>query len=205
MNTIQPPVQVITQRLFHPNMDLFYPIVVGLTNAVVQQKINALIFNLVTSLISEQGYYQNPQIQITGGYEIKNNQRGILSLDIINYGYQPMAAHGMTYIKALTFDVNTGKTYQLSELFKPDSNYVMVLSDNIRQQIKQRDIPLLEDFKGISPNQDFYIADKALVVFFQLYEITPYYIGLPMFPVSVFELQSIAREQGPLDRMATNG
>lgn len=203
-NTVKLPVQISTRRITGPNLNVFYPVVMGLPNTAVQQRINNAILNMVNSLIMTQGYYQNPQIQILGWYELKNNQRGILSITLGNYGYPPRAAHGMTYIKSLTFDVQTGHIYTLAQMFKPGSNYVEVLSEIIRKQIAQRDIPLLDGFKGIRPDQDFYIADKSLVIYFQLYEITPYYVGLPMFPISVFELQDIIDENGPLARMATN-
>ena len=120
------------------------------------------------------------------------------------YYYAYQAAHGMTIVKSLTFDIKTGRTYKLSSLFKPDSNYVKVLSDIISLQIKVREIPLLDDFKGIDPEQDYYIADKSLVVYFQLYEITPYVYGLPYFPISVYELQDIIRDEGALGRMANS-
>jgi len=89
----------------------------------------------------------------------------------------------------------------LPELFKPNSNYVKKISDIIKVQIKARNIPTLGDFTEINPNQDFYIADRSLVIFFQLYEITPYYAGIPYFPISIYELEDIINENGPLQRM----
>lgn len=204
MNFNQLPVLIFTQNLIKPNLQVYYPVIAGLSNGSVQQIMNRGIAYNVHQLIARQGYFQNPQIQVTGGYEIKTNERGILSLNQGTYGYPPRAAHGMTYISSLTYNVHTGYSYRLKDLFKPGSNYVQVLSREIRRQIEQRQIPLLEDFKEIRPDQDFYIADKALVIYFQLYEITPYYVGLPMFPISVFSLQSIFNENGPLAIMATN-
>lgn len=206
MNIIQNPVQIITQKLMSsdPNLVVHYPVVVGMINTVAQQRINHRILTLVNKLIIEQGYYQSPNTTIQGWYEIKTNQRGILSLSISNYAYPYQAAHGLTIIKSLTFNINTGKTYELKDLFKPDSNYVEVLSEMIAVQIREREIPLLEDFKGISPEQDFYIADKCLVIYFQLYEITPYVYGFPYFPISAYEIQGILRENGPLDKMIMN-
>ncbi|MCX7922998.1 MAG: DUF3298 and DUF4163 domain-containing protein [Clostridia bacterium] len=205
MDTTKFPVQIVTHRLVRPNLDVYYPAVTGLGIPAVHQRINTAIFNLVQKLISDQGYYQNPQMQVTGYYELKTNERGILSLDMENYAYAPMAAHGLTVIKSLTFDTQTGKQYQLGELFKPGSNYVKVLSDIIQKQITQRQVPLLTEFTQIAPNQDYYIADKTLVVYFQLYELTPYVYGFPMFPISVYDLQDIITDNGPLGRMATNG
>lgn len=87
----------------------------------------------------------------------------------LSFYYMPHpAAHGMTYLKALTFDIGTGKVYLLSELFKPGSNYVKVISDIVAEQIKRRNITLLDGFNGIKPNQDYYLADKTIVIYFQL-------------------------------------
>ena len=59
-----------------------------------------------------------------GEFEIKNNQRQVLSLSLSNYTYHYHAAHGMTYIKSLTFDLQKEKQCKLKDLFKPGSNYI---------------------------------------------------------------------------------
>lgn len=206
MSLIKNPVQVITQRMASANqrLKIDYPVIVGMVNTAAQQQMNTAIRGVVNRLIIDQGYYQNHQTTVRGWYELKNNQRGILSLNIINNAYTQGAAHGLTVIKSLTLDIETGKAYTLAELFKPGSNYVKVLSDMIRRQIKARDIILLDEFKQIRPDQDFYIADKCLVIYFQLYELTAYAFGFPMFPISVYEIQSIIRDDGPLGVMAAH-
>ena len=60
---------------------------------------------------------------------------------------------------------------------------------------------MINEFTTIRPEQDYYIADKALVIYFQLYELTPYAYGFPYFPISVYEIQDIIDENGPLGRM----
>lgn len=204
--TVQAPVQVITKKVVAGNnaLQIDYPVIIGMTNSIIQHKINNRILALVNSLVKDSGYYSQANTTVQVWYELKTNERGILSLSIIMYYYAYQAAHGMTIVKSLTFDIKTGRTYKLSSLFKPDSNYVKVLSDIISLQIKVREIPLLDDFKGIDPEQDYYIADKSLVVYFQLYEITPYVYGLPYFPISVYELQDIIRDEGALGRMANS-
>lgn len=213
MSYIQNPVNIFTKKIISPVRDLVidYPYVTGLINPAVSDKINSTIVNLVNKLIyiqtgklMDQGY-KNPKMTIQGWYEIKTNERGVLSLSIGNYTIAYPAAHGMTIIKSLTFDVHSGKLYKLKELFKPGSNYVKVLSELIEKQIKERDIPILNGFKGINADQDYYIADKALVIYFQLYEITPYAFGFPHFPISVYEIQDIIKEDSPLDKMLVNG
>ena len=202
MSNIQLPLQVESRRMVMHNLDVLYPYIISGTNAYAIQKMNQQIMNLVKRLIIEQGYYQNPQTtQVYGSFEIKNNQRGVFSLNIINYTYIYQHAHGMTITKSLTFDIQTGKVYELKDLFKPGSDYTKVLSEIVQKQIKEREIPVIEEFKGIKPDQDYYIADKALVVYYQLYELAPYAYGFPMFVISVYEVDDIVKEDGPFGVM----
>ncbi|MBU5677212.1 DUF3298 and DUF4163 domain-containing protein [Alkaliphilus sp. MSJ-5] len=194
------PVYISTMKLTMPRLEIYYPVVSGLNNINVQKNINSNILNLVYQMIKDQGYYENPQTTITGYYEIKTNERGILSIVLTNYAFSG-GAHGLTIMKSLTFDVETGKLYSLKDLFKDGSNYVDVLSEIIEEQIEERDIPLITEFDKIRPDQDFYIADKALVIYFQLYELAPYAYGFPQFPISVYEIQDIIKEDGPLGEM----
>ena len=190
------PVIVNTLKMKNINLDIDYPQVTRLMNLNVQKIINRTIINTVYMLIQEQGFYE----EMDGTYELKNNDKGVLSIVLINYSFAG-GAHGNTIAKALNFDIETGHVYTLPELFKPNSNYVKKISDIIKVQIKARDLPTLGDFTEINPNQDFYIADRSLVIFFQLYEITPYYIGIPYFPISIYELENIINENSPLQRM----
>ena len=200
MANMQLPVLVNTQRVKEPRLDLYYPVVHGLKSIAVQRRINYAIQNLVKKMLSDQGYYSNPRTQVTASYEVKTNERGVLSLSLNNYAFAG-GAHGMTIIKSLTFDVCTGRIYSLADLFKPGSDYQKVLSAIIEKQIKEREIPVINEFTGIKPDQDYYIADKVLVVYFQLYELTPYAYGFPEFPITMYQVEDIVDENGPLGRM----
>lgn len=200
------PVSIQTMVIRQDGTTIYFPQVVNLQHMNIQQKINQKIYEYVQRLIQQQYEEQDAQsfIEMIGLYEIKTNERNILSLSLSNYAYAFKHAHGLTLMESLTFDVQTGKLYQLGDLFKEGSNYKSVLSKLIERQIKERDIPVLNSYPGILPDQNFYIADKSLVIYYQAYEFTPGYIGLPMFPISVFALQDVIKENGPLDRMATN-
>lgn len=199
------PVSIQTGSTTAPGTTIYYPLVIGLPNRNVQDQINRTIIGLASYLRQEQLKVQTgTNMQMTGHYEIKTNERGILSLILSNYAYSQPMAHGNTIAKSLTFDVNTGKLYSLPDLFKPGSNYAAVLSKQISEQLKERDLPLLNGFTAIGPNQDYYLADKSIVVYFQLYEITPYYVGFPMFPISNYTLLPIAAEGGPIDTLAVD-
>ncbi|WP_117168537.1 DUF3298 and DUF4163 domain-containing protein [Paraliobacillus sediminis] len=204
--SISLPVSIKTVKVSSgPNNTVYYPKVYGLQNNRLERFINRSIVRQTQQLIDQQvGNMPTTVEEMIGYYEIKNNQRDVLSLSFSNYTYHHQAAHGMTYIKSLTFDLQKGTLCKLEDLFIPGSDYIARLSTIIHEQIKQRDISLLDDFTTIQPNQDFYIADKTLVIYFQLYDITPYVFGFPMFPISVYDIQDIINETGPLGRMAVN-
>ncbi|CAK7059867.1 DUF3298 and DUF4163 domain-containing protein [Tissierella carlieri] len=194
------PVEIKTLKLDMRRLEIYYPQVYGLENIYVEDKINDVILEVMYNQINQQGYYDNPETQITGTWELKNNQKGILSLTLINYAFSG-GAHGLTIVKGLTFDIETGKLYELPELFKPGSDYIKVLSEEVKEQIEDRDIQTLGEFEHIKPNQDFYIADLSLTIFFQEYEIAPYVYGILYFPISIYEIEDIIDENGPLGRM----
>jgi len=197
------PVSIRTMEIMRDGMHIKYPQIGHVERPHVRRSINEAIFNLVQAIIAEQQDKQGTHqfAEMIGLYEIKTNERNVLSLTLSNYAIAPGAANGLTIIRSLTFDLQTGKQYQLGDLFLPRSPYVQILSAIIQQQIVDRDIPMLNHFSHISPNQDFYIADKALILYFQAIEITPHYVGIPMFPISVYEIENIINPDSVLGRM----
>lgn len=176
------------------------PIVEGGVPPHAVHTMNQAIENETRKLMEQQGYPSADIQEMDGSFEVKTNQRGVLSLSLLNYTFTG-GAHGNTLQKSLTFDADTGRSYKLADLFKPGSDYKKRLNTLIEAQIKSRNLPLLETYPGISNDQDFYIADKALVIYFQLYELVPYAWGFPYFPISVYDLQDIVDENGPLGEM----
>lgn len=197
------PVQMVTRKVeTSPQKRIFYPEVVEMDDPMFQYEINKNIVEATQGLIDKQiGNMPGRVVEMLGTYDVKNNQRDILSLTLSNYIYFYHAAHGMTYISSLNFDLKKKEKIQLKDLFKQNSNYLEKISSIISEQIKERKIPVFEDFKGISEEQDFYLADKTIVFFFQLYEIAPYAFGFPMFPISLYELERIIDENSPLGRL----
>lgn len=196
--TLMLPIEVRT--LQENNINVSIPYIKGGTTPEAADIMNKAIESTARDLMKEQGYPSEDIQEMIGTFEIKTNERGVLSLSLLNYAYTG-GAHGNTLQRSLTFDADTGRSYTLSELFKPDSNYQKTLNKLIQAQIKTRKLPLLGDYPGITPDQDFYIADKSLVVYFPLYAIVPYAWGFPYFPISVFKIQDIIDENGPLGEL----
>jgi hypothetical protein len=193
--TLMLPIRVRTFTA--KNVKVNVPYVSGGTTVAAREKMNEAIAAATHALMKEQGFPSEDIQEMDGTFEVKTNERGVLSLSLLNYVFTG-GAHGNTLQRSLTFDADTGRSYKLSELFKPGSNYEERLNAIIEAQIKARKLPLLVKYPGISADQDFYLADKSLVIYFQLYDIVPYAWGFPYFPISVFEIEDIIDEEGPL-------
>lgn len=200
MNRNMPMLPIQDRRFSAPPVSASIPVVAGGTNLRALEAMNHAIHTAFNAQLKAQGY-PSPDIREMNGYfEIKNNQRGVLSLSLLNYAFTG-GAHGNTLQHSLTFAADTGRSYALRELFKPGSRYEQQLNAIIQTQIKARQLPVLGDYPGLSPDQDYYIADKALVIYFPLYALVPYAWGFPYFPISVYEIQDIIDENGPLGAM----
>ena len=193
------PIYFKTKHYLTPTISMYYPMIYGLENLSIEKLINYEITTQVYELISE---LRRPDLItcITGSYAIKTNERNVLSLNLTGLG-DFHGAHPITIVKAITIDIETGRVYELQDLFKTDSNYLEVLSKMVYEQIQERDIPLLGEFEGVRSDQDYYIADKGLVIYFQQYEIAPYYVGLPYFLIPIYDLSEVIPEDGLLNRM----
>ncbi|OXM16417.1 DUF3298 and DUF4163 domain-containing protein [Paenibacillus herberti] len=197
------PAGIHTSRVVRPKIELLLPVVTLPGDEDAAASINASIRFAARTLLEDQGSLEDPRSQMLGYYEIKNNQKGVLSLSQFNYAFTG-GAHGLTLQRSLTFINSEGKTVPLSGLFKKNANYVSRLSELVARQIKQRGIETLQPFTGIRADQDYYIADRALIIWFSVYEITPYVYGFPYFPISVYELSDLINEDGPLGVMDVN-
>lgn len=197
------PVPVHIGTYLAPGIEIYYPQIYGFSQRAAQERMNQSIQEAVHALSREQQAYQSGSgmTVMTGLFEIKMNERGVFSVTLSNYACTPPMAHGMTLLTSLTFDAATGMPATLASLFRPGADYVEKLSELIAVQIKERNVPLLGEFRRIDPEQPFYLADKTLVIYYGLYELTPYVYGFPMFPISVYDVQEIAAEEGLLGRM----
>lgn len=129
-----------------------------------------------------------------GDFNIKYFSNNLLVLEIEGYHYLLGAAHGMPYRKTPTIDLVTGKFYSLGDLFKRGvywgGELNKIISDMIEND-KQYEYVFKDQFKGIKEDQDFYVDNNNLYIYFQPYEIGPYSAGFITFKIPFSEIQEM--------------
>lgn len=198
---VMEPIQL---NRFYPHV--FYNQALQMNDQRLERWLNKQSYEAATKLVMQQYDEQDTDTftEMYGDYALKTNEKEIISSVYTNYAIFPQAAHGLTLIHAITIDLQNRQTFTLEEIFKENSDYVTVLSSLIKKQIVERNIPTFEPFTEIDKNQPFYIADKCIVIFFPIYAITPYYFGIPYFPISLYTLQAILKKDIFLQRLLEN-
>ena len=100
-------------------------------------------------------------------------------------------------IKIYHMDKESGKLIQLKDIFKADADYLSVLTEEIKRQMRQQmaeddqkiyfvdneDMPDV-NWKGITEDANFYINKEGKLVFaFDKYEVAPGYMGACEFEI----------------------
>lgn len=203
MEDIALPLMIRTRIEKESNTVLYIPEVVGHWNPYVEREINWHMYNESNRLAKQQFYEQDASQmeEMIGTYEIKTNERHVLSVTFTNYAYVAGYAHGLTLMSSLTFDIRSGERYSLPMLFKPGTNIERLLTPIVQSQVRERDVPVFDEQVIVDEHQPFYIADLVLVLYYELYAITPYYYGFPRFPIPIYEIESFIDESGPLGQM----
>lgn len=132
-------------------------------------------------------------------FELKKNTDSALSIKVRYYTYSG-GAHGFYQDIAYNVDMRTGKFLELMDLFKDNTKYKEVIDEEIKRQIaelekKDEENIGIYNFKGIKENQNFYLQDENLVVYFDLYDITPYAAGIPEFSINKALISSMLKPE----------
>lgn len=109
------------------------------------------------------------------------------------------------YIRFLMLDKQSGQILSLGDLFAPDSDYVTVISENIRAQMERQMEEGVGDyflpggiwsdeecFQSIDPDQNFYVdSENNLVLIFEEFQVAPGSMGTPQFNIPMSELADL--------------
>ena len=175
-----------------------YPVVDINNNQLLENKINKLIEREAMSMLPGAQYRDRNIISAASKYDITVNQNEILSIRLENYFFPEKAANGVTKVKGITVNLVNGKSYRLKDLFIEGSNYQSLLNDIINMIIKEKDIPLFEEFPGINGYEEFYLTENELVIIYQRYELTPGYYGVLEFKIPYDKLKNVVDEKSPI-------
>ncbi|MFD1773898.1 DUF3298 and DUF4163 domain-containing protein [Paenibacillus rhizophilus] len=192
LNKLTVTTETYTKEADGATVQLDYPQISGLADASAQKSINDTLNKAAMSFaagadraIAEKSEQDRPY-EFDSKYVVTYNQDGVLSLVMSQYGYTG-GAHGTTLRQAFTFSLKDGKRLLLGDLFGANPNYKKLLNEKVGRLLKA-DEGYFGGFNGLNTEKYFYLKDGRVVLFFQLYEYTPYAEGFPEFTFAFKEL-----------------
>ncbi|MGI6425255.1 MAG: DUF3298 and DUF4163 domain-containing protein [Tepidanaerobacteraceae bacterium] len=131
-------------------------------------------------------------------YYNHNNLLSVLNMEYENTG----GAHPNSYWSSETFDVKTGKTLALSDIFglsqeeSLEKVYEIVISQI--EASKEKDNYYFEDYeenvKNYYSENDFILSPEGIIFYFQHYAIAPYAAGIPTFELPYEDAEDLSIE-----------
>lgn len=167
-------------------------------NKEVEKYTNELLAQFENNMLVEG--YQNLDVS----YQVVTNNDTWFALDIAAVETQ---ASGYEFHKIYNINKVTGKQVELKDLFIEGSDYITIISEEIKNQMKtkmaedsgavywldSKDYPQ-DNFNEIKENQNFYLnEDGNLVIVFDEYEVAPGFMGVQSFIIQKDLLKDILK------------
>ena len=178
-------------------------------NAAIEEYTNAIIAEYQEAAKAVQGYDESgaPSAE-TNHYAVDLSYKVVTDTDklfALRFDQTVVMASGNQTVKIYTVDKTTGQIIGLKDLFQADSDYLGVISENIKTQMRERmakddsliywidsEMPEL-DFKSITDETAFFVnADGELTIVFNEGDAGPMFMGVCEFTVPTDVLADIA-------------
>jgi len=182
-----------------------YPYFKGMPNEEVQSIMNETILSEINSLISKAVLIPGDENleEVVIAYQVPLNEQGLVSIVFSIYTYAG-GANGITMFSSLTMDTNTGETFEFDDLFKADSDYRKTLSDLAVKKAEENDVQFINEYTGVTDNQQFYLTPNGIVLYYQPIEFTPHYYGLFRIMIPYSEIEGVLNPESPVNNFINN-
>lgn len=195
-----------------------YPLLTSeLENEHVSQ-FNALVDELIKSEVASykkqvqeiQSYQSTlPKDQIKNDLTIdfdasvvNTTEKPIISIRFSIQGYMTGMAHPFHRHRVLNYDLDTGEKLEFSSLFKPNSNYLDVISDYSRQMLLKKFKDTQMVLEGTAPKEENYrnwnLNPSGLLITFDEYQVAPYVYGTQTVQIPYSVLNPLFAKDSPI-------
>jgi hypothetical protein len=198
------PAVISDIKVESPGLNLTYPKVSDLRHKSAEAGINRYIKKEVHRILKENGYGSDESKKFTGGYLVKLNKRGTLCIIIEIYIYVKGETHGTTIRRPINISLKDARVYHIDDLFSRSikkSKFIGIINEIIKQNIKVKDLKLTKEFEGVMLDQDYYLTEDSIVIFFQNGKYTDIGFGFPEFTIAFSNILEIINNKGPIGRL----
>ncbi|WP_162515355.1 PdaC/SigV domain-containing protein [Paenibacillus pinistramenti] len=189
LNDLKVTAKVLNESAAATDFRIEYPVISGLSDASVQQKINQIFKEHAEAYLQDAKERskelglgpQGTKNEFDSYYSLTYNRNGYISFRLLSYEYTG-GAHGMSALEGITIRLSDGSQAGLSELLKANPDYLKIIDAKVAANLEKTP-GYFGGFTTAGDNPGFYLKDEGIVVFFQLYEYLPYAAGFPEYAI----------------------
>ena len=194
-----------------PNYEKFNQTVRGLIGKKVSDFKKGMIPTAEDEPTPDETPTESLSSDITIGYTVALAKDDLIAIEFVVSDYEAGAAHPNSYTEVVNFDLKSGKSIKLAELFQPSAKYLQALStyciQDFKKQAKEQGAnAMLDDDdwikRGAGPELTNYanwsITKKGLEITFDPYQIASYAAGPQSVLVPYSALKEIIKPDGPV-------
>jgi serine/threonine protein kinase len=165
------------------NVDLEYPQMEGLRQTDIQDTFNRHMQNSASAALKSAGEASAQSTDATvyeesSRFVVKYRSPRFISL-LLSSASEFGGAHGMYGTSSFNYDLQSGSEVKLNSLFRPDANYLGVLSrlctgEVNRQKTKNGMTEMTSEsdvLKTIRENETFCVTQSGLIIIFGVYQL----------------------------------
>ena len=195
LEVISLPIEKNEEKVYQIEAEI--PIIFDLGQKKVQDKYNKVfrenIFSFIEYTIemarqSQQDFaeanFPIHEFVAKVDFNIKNDQE-ILSIKFNYYQYTG-GAHGNPYSLSYNIDLETGTELELIDFLNRENITLLEIEKIIRSEVENNPDKYFQadyGFQKLAGDQNYYIEDDELIIYFQPYAIAPYSTGIPEFRI----------------------
>jgi hypothetical protein len=175
--------------------DLQYPTFYNFNNTYFN--VNPNILNSINDLIKTDTYVfkngllkeynegqQTNHYTVLSNYNVSFSKNHILSTKLNLMGFDGKTVDAYSQINNYNFDLLTGNTILLKDIFNPGVDYIKIITEYINYKILQNKEWYYKDvFIDIPQDQAFYLTEDGIIIYFELGQISPMEFGIPKFKI----------------------
>lgn len=191
-----------------------YPEVSGLTDPIIEKKINVAIADRVNEVIAdfkqsmasvrvEKGESSTLDIGYTA--EHLATLPHLIVFRLTESYFEAGAAHPGQTTETFNFDTRTGQILTLDDLFVPGTPYVEKISEYSIKELKNRLGNEDQISRGAGPDSEnfeaFLLTDGGLKIVFNQYQVAAYAAGEQEVMIPYLELFDIISDAGPIGKI----
>lgn len=145
----------------------------------------------------------NEKTKLYGEYKLMVIKKDLISIIFQIYFFDETNNSTFDILKSITVNPKKGQIYNFEDLFAKNSDFKNRINELILLDIRDNNIPIIQEFTKINKSKNFYLTDTSLIVYFDIFKDSQYsgVYCTPQFTIPYKAILDIIDFKGPIGNL----